>query len=111
MPKDVTTLKLEDDRHAEETSSEDEDELTQERHGLKDMLERDKGKESWHEHEDEAAAAVDDEDEDEDADRPHPPPSSSSWLSSSLPSSSSGPERNEENVNIVFTRLEMMATY
>ena len=110
MPKDVTTLKLEDDRHAEETSSEDEDELTQERHGLKDMLERDKGKESWHEHEDEAAAAVDDEDEDEDADRPHPPPSSSSSLSSSLPSSSSGPERNEENVNIVFTRLEMMAT-
>ena len=110
MPKDVTTLKLEDDRHAEETSGEDEDELTQERHGLKDMLERDKGKESWHEHEDEAAAAVDDEDEDEDADRPHPPPSSSSSLSSSLPSSSSGPERNEENVNIVFTRLEMMAT-
>ena len=110
MPKDVTTLKLEDDRHAEETSSEDEDELTQERHGLKDMLERDKGKESWHEHEDEAAAAVDDEDEDEDADRPHPSPSSSSSLSSSLPSSSSGPERNEENVNIVFTRLEMMAT-
>ena len=103
-------MKLEDDRHAEETSSEDEDELTQERQGLKDMLERDKGKESLHEHEDEAAAAVDDEDEDEDADRPHPPPSSSSSLSSSLPSSSSGPERNEENVNIVFTRLEMMAT-
>ena len=48
-------MKFEDDLNAEETSSEDEDKLTQEGHELKDMLERDEGKESWdeHEHEDE----------------------------------------------------------
>ena len=45
--------KAEDDLNAEETSSEDEDELTQEGHELKDMLERDEGKESWDEDEDE----------------------------------------------------------
>ena len=61
---DVTALKVnkpkaEDDLNAEETSSEDEDELTQEGHELKDMLERDEGKESWDEDED-------DEDPDED---------------------------------------------
>ena len=55
---DVTALKVnkpkaEDDLNAEETSSEDEDELTQEGHELKDMLERDEGKESWDEDEDE----------------------------------------------------------
>ena len=55
---DVTALKVnktkaEDDLNAEETSSEDEDELTQERHEPKDMLERDEGKESWDEDEDE----------------------------------------------------------
>ena len=49
--------KAEDDLNAEETSSEDEDELTLEGHELKDMLEWDEGKESW------------DEDEDEDPDR------------------------------------------
>ena len=53
IAEDVTTLKLEDDLNAEETSSEDEDELTQEGHELKDMLERDEGKESWDEDEDE----------------------------------------------------------
>ena len=55
---DVTALKVnkpkaEDDLNAEETSSEEEDELTQEGHELKDMLERDEGKESWDEDEDE----------------------------------------------------------
>ena len=62
---DVTALKVnkpkaENDLNAEETSSEDEDELTQEGHELKDMLERDEGKESWDEDEDE-----EDPDEDE----------------------------------------------
>ena len=55
---DVTALKVnkpkaEDDLSAEETSSEDEDELTQEGLELKDMLERDEGKESSDEDEDE----------------------------------------------------------
>ena len=55
---DVTALKVnkpkaEDDLNAEETSSEDEDELTQQWPELKDMLERDEGKESWDEDEDE----------------------------------------------------------
>ena len=55
---DVTALKVnkpkaEDDLNAEETSSEDEDELTQEGHELKDMLERDEGMESWDEDENE----------------------------------------------------------
>ena len=45
--------KAEDDLNAEETSSEDEDELTQEGHELKDMLERDEGMESWDEDENE----------------------------------------------------------
>ena len=66
---DATTLKLKDDRHAKQTPSEDEDELTQEGHELKDMLERDEGRESWdeHEHEDEGEhEGDDDEDEDED---------------------------------------------
>ena len=49
----VNKPKAEDDLNAEETSSEDEDELTQEGHELKDMLERDEGKESWDEDEDE----------------------------------------------------------
>ena len=66
-------MKLEDDLNAEETSSEDENELPQEARGLKDLWERDEGKESWDEdedeHEDEAAAVVDDDDyEDEDED-------------------------------------------
>ena len=72
---DATTLKLKDDRHAKQTPSEDEDELTQEGHELKDMLERDEGRESWdeHEHEDEGEhenehehEGDDDDDEDED---------------------------------------------
>ena len=66
---DATTLKLKDDRHVKQTPSEDEDELTQEGHELKDMLERDEGRESWdeHEHEDEGEhEGDDDEDEDED---------------------------------------------
>ena len=55
---DVTALKVnkakaEDDLNAEETSRKDEDELTQEGLELKDMLERDEGKESWDEDEDE----------------------------------------------------------
>ena len=53
----VNKAEAEDDLNAEETSSEDEDELTLEGHELKDMLEWDEGKESW------------DEDEDEDPDR------------------------------------------
>ena len=69
----TTTVTLEDGLQAEQTLSEDEDELTQKGHGLKDFWERDEGKESWdereYEHEDEAAAAVDDDDdEDEDED-------------------------------------------
>ena len=62
-------MKLKDDRHVKQTPSEDEDELTQEGHELKDMLERDEGRESWdeHEHEDEGEhEGDDDEDEDED---------------------------------------------
>jgi len=54
---EVSKPKAEDDLNAEETSSEDEDELTQEGHELKDMLERDEGRESW-----------DEEDEDPDQD-------------------------------------------
>ena len=51
---DVTALKVnkaeaEDDLKAEETSREDEHELTQEGLELKDLLERDEGKESWDE--------------------------------------------------------------
>ena len=76
ITENATTLTLEDDLLAEPASTEDEDELTQEKHGLKDLWERVEGKESLDEHEnkheDEAAAAVDDEDEDEDADRPNP---------------------------------------
>ena len=68
-------MKLKDDRHAKQTPSEDEDELTQEGHELKDMLERYEGRESWdeHEHEDEGEhenehehEGDDDDDEDED---------------------------------------------
>jgi len=54
---EVSKPKAEDDLNAEETSSEEEDELTQEGHELKDMLERDEGRESW-----------DEEDEDPDQD-------------------------------------------
>ena len=55
---DVTALKVnkpkaEGDLSAGETSSEDEDELTQEGLELKDMLEQDEGKESSDEDEDE----------------------------------------------------------
>ena len=52
---DVTALKENKpkaDLNADETSSEHEDELTKEGHELKDMLERDEGKESWDEDED-----------------------------------------------------------
>ena len=62
-------MKLEDDRHADETSGEDEDELPEERRGLKDLWERDEEKESWDEDEDEhedEAATVDDDDDDDD---------------------------------------------
>ena len=79
-------MKLEDDLNAEETSSEDEDELPEEARGLKDLWERDEEKESWdeddtenedeHEQEDDDHAddndhADEDEDEDEkkDADK------------------------------------------
>ena len=48
---EVSKPKAEDDLNAEETSSEDEDELTQEGHELKDMLERDEGRESFDEEE------------------------------------------------------------
>ena len=62
IAEDTTTLKLEDDLNAEETSSEDEDELPQEGRGLKDLWERDEEKESWDEDE------AENEDEDEDTD-------------------------------------------
>ena len=46
-------MKLKDDLNADETSSEDEDELPQEARWLKDLWERDEEKESWDEDEDE----------------------------------------------------------
>ena len=62
IAEDATTLKLEGDLNAEETSSEDEDELTQERHGLQDVWDEDEN-----EDEDEQEGDDDDEDEDEDS--------------------------------------------
>ena len=67
IAEDATTLKLEDDLNAEETSSEDEDELTQERHGLQDVWERDEGEESWDEDENEDKDEQEGDDEDEGA--------------------------------------------
>ena len=69
-------MKLEDDLNAEETSSEDEDELLEEARGLKDLWEGDEEKESWDEdeaenedeHEQEGDDDDDSEDEDEDDD-------------------------------------------
>ena len=68
-------MKLEDDLNAEETSSEDEDELPEEARGLKDLWERDEEKEAWDEDEAEnedehEQEGVDDDDDDanEDAD-------------------------------------------
>ena len=65
-------MKLEDDLNAEETSSEDEDELLEEARGLKDLWERDKEKESWDEdeaeNEDEHEQEGDDDDDDDDDD-------------------------------------------
>ena len=69
-------MKLEDDLNAEETSSEDEDELPDEARGLKDLWERDEEKEAWDEdeaeNEDEHEQEGDDDDnddsEDDDAD-------------------------------------------
>ena len=71
IAEDATTLKLEDDLNAEETSSEDEDELPQEARGLKDLWERDEGKESWDEDEAEnedehEQEGVDDDNDDND---------------------------------------------
>lgn len=54
---EVTKPKAEDDLNAEETSSDEEDDLTQEGQELKDMLDREEGRESW-----------DEEDEDPDQD-------------------------------------------
>lgn len=48
---EVTKPKAEDDLNAEETSSDEEDDLTQEGHELKDMLDREEGRESWDEEE------------------------------------------------------------
>ena len=63
-------MKLEDDLNAEETSSEDEDELPEEARGLKDLWERDEEKEAWDEDEDEnedehEQEGVDDDDDDD----------------------------------------------
>ena len=64
-------MKLEDDLNAEETSSEDEDELPEEARGLKDLWERDEEKEAWDEdeaeNEDEHEQEGDDDDKDDDA--------------------------------------------
>ena len=64
-------MKLEDDLSAEETSSEDEDELPEEARGLKDLWERDEEKEAWDEdeaeNEDEHEQEGDDDDKDDDA--------------------------------------------
>ena len=67
-------MKLEDDLNAEETSSEDGDELPEEARGLKDLWERDEEKEAWDEdeaenedeHEQEGVDDDDDDDEDDD---------------------------------------------
>ena len=63
-------MKLEDDLNAEETSSEDEDELPEEARGLKDLWERDKEKETWDddeaENEDEHKQEGDDDDDKDD---------------------------------------------
>ena len=65
-------MKLKDDLNADETSSEDEDELPQEARWLKDLWERDEEKESWDEdkaeNEDKDEHEGDDDDEDDDAD-------------------------------------------
>ena len=76
IAEDATTLKLKDDLNADETSSEDEDELPQEARWLKDLWERDEEKESWDEdedsnedeHEQEGDDDDDDDSEDEDED-------------------------------------------
>ena len=64
-------MELEDDLNAEETSSEDEDELPEEARGLKDLWERDEEKEAWDEdeaeNEDEHEQEGDDDDKDDDA--------------------------------------------
>ena len=65
-------MKLEDDLNAEETSSEDEDELPEEARGLKDLWERDEEKEAWDEDEAEnedehEQEGDDDDDKDDDA--------------------------------------------
>ena len=59
-------MKLEDDLNAEETSSEDEDELPEEARGLKDLWERDEEKEASDEDEHEREGD-DDDDKDDDA--------------------------------------------
>ena len=65
-------MKLENDLNAEESSSEDEDELPEEARGLKDVREGDEEKEFWDEYEaeneDEHEQEGDDEDDDEDED-------------------------------------------
>ena len=67
-------MKLEDDLNAEETSSEDEDELPEEARGLKDLWERDEEKEAWdedeaeNEDEHEQEGVDDDNDDNEDDD-------------------------------------------
>ena len=65
-------MKLQDDLNAEETSSEDEDELPEEARGLKDLWERDEEKEAWDEdaaeNEDEHEQEGDDDDDDDDKD-------------------------------------------
>ena len=61
-------MKLENDLNAEETSSEDEDELPEEARGLKDLWERDEEKEAWDEDEDEHEQEGDDDDDDDDED-------------------------------------------
>ena len=67
-------MKLEDDLNAEETSSEDEDELPEEARGLKDLWERDEEKEAWDEDEAEnedehEQEGDDDDDKDDDANK------------------------------------------
>ena len=74
IAEDAITLELEDDLNAEETSSEDEDELPQEGRWLKDFWERDEGEEYWdedeaeNEEEHEQKGVDDDNDDNEDED-------------------------------------------
>ena len=100
-------MKLEDDLNAEETSSEDEDELPEEARGLKHLWERDEEKESWdrdeNSNEDEHKQEGDDDDDDEEED--------ANEEEDELTSMRATKTWMKWNVCVVFTRLEIMAAW